>query len=68
MAYKIEFSNEAINQLQNNLIYLVEHWSEKIAFEFLDILNFKIEIISHFPYSYSKSTSNQKIRKCVVTE
>ncbi|MEO8211306.1 MAG: type II toxin-antitoxin system RelE/ParE family toxin [bacterium] len=68
MAYKIEFSDEALNNLQENLNYLFKEWSDKVAIEFIDKLYFKLELISFQPYSYSKSYSNKQIRKCVVTK
>ena len=68
MAYEIEFSRESVNQIRENINYLVENWSVRIADEFINKLNFKIEVISLFPYSYPKSTSTKTIRKCVVTK
>lgn len=68
MAFEIEFSDEALNQLQENIDYLIKEWSAKVADEFISKLYSKLELISFLPFIYSPSNSNRKIRKCVVTK
>ena len=68
MAYEVILSEKASLEIDKIFQYLLIHWSEKIASEFINKLNSKIKIISKFPYIYPQSSFGKQIRRCVITK
>ena len=68
MDYKIIWTNEAINNLEEILNYLIEKWSQREVDNFKKKLSKKIEIIGLFPTMFPVSTYNLKLRKAVLSK
>jgi plasmid stabilization system protein ParE len=68
MDYKIIWTNEAINNLEEILNYLIERWSQKEVDNFKRKLSKQIELIGVFPKMFPQSKYNPKLRKAVLSK
>jgi len=68
MPYKIVWAVEAEEDLRLLLEYLSQNWNNKIALEYLDILEKNIQRIKNSPKLHVLINKELKIRKCVITE
>ncbi len=68
MDYKIFWTSEAINNLEEILDYLHERWSEREVKYFKTKLSKRIELISIFPTMFPVSTYNIDLRKAVLSK
>lgn len=68
MDYKIIWTNEAINNLEEILNYLNENWSKREVDNFKRKLSNQIELIGLFPTMFPVSSYNIKLRKAVLSK
>lgn len=68
MASKIRWTVEAINDLDSIVKYLDAKWTDRVKQNFIEILNYKLDLISVFPSLGSKIFSAKKIRAILVTK
>ena len=66
MAYEIQFSKRAVREYKGIINYLLEFRTEKVANNFTNKFNKKLEVISKFPFSYQVILKEKQIRKCVL--
>jgi plasmid stabilization system protein ParE len=68
MDYKIFWTNEAINNLEEILDYLIKYWSQKEVDNFKKSLSKQIHLIQRFPKVFPVSDYNPKLRKAVLSK
>ena len=68
MDYKIFWTEEAINNLEEILNYLINHWSQKEVNNFKVKLSKQIELISSNPKIFPVSKYNPRLRKAVLSK
>ena len=68
MDYKIIWTKEEINNLEEILNYLNERWSQKEVDNFKRKLSKQIELIGVFPKMFPISIYNPKLRKAVLSK
>ena len=66
--FRIDWSDEAINNLDSIIDYLTINWSDKEIRNFFRKLNRRLDIISKNPLSFPASDLRISIRRCVLTE
>ena len=67
MAFKISWSETALEDYNRIVIYLISNWSISIASDFEDIVNKKLENLSQRPYLGIRSQKNSSIRSILFT-
>jgi plasmid stabilization system protein ParE len=68
MDYKIFWTNEAINNLEEILDYLIKNWSQREVDNFKKTMAKQIQLIQRFPQMFPVSDYNQKLRKAVLSK
>lgn len=68
MALSIEWSQEAIQNLQKVIHYLEERWTDKEVKKFSKKLEEQLTIISKNPRIYKKSARLINTRECLITK
>jgi len=68
MVYKLFWSDEAINNLENILDYLSNKWSQREVDNFKRKLKKHLELISRFPLMFPVSEYNPRLRKAVLSK
>ena len=68
MAYKLFWTEEAINDLEDILDYLTRKWSQKEVKNFTNKLKKHLELISQFPKIFPVSDHNPGLRKAVLNK
>ncbi len=68
MDYKLHWTEEAINNLENILDYLIDKWTQREVNNFKSKLNKKLDVISKNPFMFPVSTYNQRLRKAVLSK
>jgi plasmid stabilization system protein ParE len=68
MDYKLVWTYEAINNLEEILDYLITNWSQKEVVQFKYKLSKQIDLILQFPKMFPVSDYNQKLRKAVLSK
>lgn len=68
MSYNVEWTVEAEEDLRFLLEYLSQNWNNRIALEYLDILEKNIQRIKNSPKLHVLINKELKIRKCVISE
>jgi plasmid stabilization system protein ParE len=68
MAFKILWSQESIENLENILEYLDENWTEKESNHFKQHLSKHIKLISSSPQLFPVSIHNSRFRKAVLSK
>lgn len=66
--FRIDWSDEAINNLDSIIDYLTINWSDKEIRNFFRKLNRRLDIISKNPLSFPASDLRISIRRYVLTE
>lgn len=66
--FRIDWSDEAINNLDSIIDYLTIKWSDKESRNFFKKLNRRLDIISKNPPSFPASDLRISIRRYVLTE
>ncbi len=67
MAYKIYWSEEAVRNLDEILIYLNSRWTSKEINKFKNKLAKQLELIGHNPLLFPVSQYKPELRKAVLT-
>jgi plasmid stabilization system protein ParE len=68
MDYKLVWTYEAINNLEEILDYLITNWSQKEVVQFKHKLSKHIDLILQFPKMFPVSDYNPKLRKAVLSK
>ena len=68
MTYKLFWTEEAINNLEEILDYLVQNWSQKELDNFKSRLKKHLELIQRFPLMFPVSSYNPRLRKAVLSK
>ena len=68
MDFKIIWTNEAINNLEEILDYLHTNWSQREINHFKNILSKQISLIQQFPKMFPVSEYNKDLRKAVLSK
>ena len=68
MDFKIIWTNEAINNLEEILNYLIENWSQREVDTFKRNFSKQINLIQQFPQMFLISFYNRKLRKAVLSK
>ncbi len=68
MAYKIEWTKNASEDLESIIEYLKKDWSLEIAENFILEFYSKLEIISEFPFAGNPSFKEKDVRKFLITK
>lgn len=68
MACKVEWTENAQDELNNIYDYLELNWTEKEIQKFSAILENSISSISIFPFMFPESRQKPNIRRCVLSK
>ena len=68
MNRKVVISKTTEKKLDSLFNYLIEKWSIKVKNDFIEKLDYSIELIRNQPELFPESKEGKKIRKCVVTK
>ena len=68
MAYAIEWTDEALEDMRKVIEYLVTHWSYKKADEFEEITLSRLDTLVDLPLIGVISTANQAVRSILLTK
>ncbi|MCY7360958.1 MAG: type II toxin-antitoxin system RelE/ParE family toxin [Ignavibacteria bacterium] len=68
MAYKIVWLKGSIKKLENIILYLEENWSKKVSEEFLNLINYKLLILSGNPQIGMRSEKKPEVRKILIAK
>ena len=68
MIRKVVISKTTEKKLDALFSYLVEKWSTKVKNEFIEKLDYSIQLIRNQPEMFPESKQGKKLRKCVVTK
>ena len=68
MAYKLFWTDEAINNLEEILDYLKRRWIQREINNFKNKLKKHLDLISRFPLMFPISDYNPRLRKSVVSK
>jgi len=68
MAYKIVWLKRSIKKLKNIILYLEENWSKKVSEEFLNLINYKLLILSGNPQIGMRSEKKPEVRKILIAK
>ena len=68
MIRKVVISKTTEKKLDSLFSYLVEKWSVEVKNEFIEKLDYSIELIRNQPEMFPESKQGKKLRKCVVTK
>jgi len=68
MDFRLSFTIESSEQIENNIDYLLEYWSEKVALEFIKKITTKGSFIIEFPHLYPLTKFRMNVRRCVVSK
>jgi len=67
MGYKIIWTQESINNLEEILDYLIQNWSHREVVQFKKKLSRQIDLITQFPKMFPVSNYNAELRKAVLS-
>lgn len=68
MAYKISWSDIALEDYHNIIDYLINSWALSVAIDFENIVNRKLSNLSKRPFTGIKSDRNPAIRSILFTK
>jgi plasmid stabilization system protein ParE len=68
MTYKLFWTDEAIDNLEEILDYLIQNWSQKEVDNFKFKLKKHLGLISRFPLMFPVSNYNPRLRKAVLSK
>ena len=67
MAYEIEWTDNAGQDLEKIIKYLNKEWSQESAQKFVDKLNSILELLTNSPYIGMKSNKREEVRQILIT-
>jgi plasmid stabilization system protein ParE len=65
--YRIDWSDEALNNLRNILNYLIENWTERELRNFTKKLESRLTLIQQNPFLFPASSKKRNVRRSVLT-
>lgn len=68
MALKIEWSDEALKNLDDLILYLENNWDKKVIQRFFRRMETIIETLSLYPSAYRLVVKKKGIRKAIITK
>lgn len=68
MVKKIEWSDRAKFRFQEITKYLLLKWGEKVASDFIDTIESKLELLSVFPLMGAKTSQKNRVRKLLLSK
>ena len=68
MDYKLFWTEEAIDNLEDILDYMIQNWSQKEVDNFKNKLRKHLELVSRFPLMFPISDYNPRLRKAVLNK
>lgn len=66
--YKILWTNFALGELENTIVYLNENWTERELRNLASEIEETLSLISHHPYLFEAFDSRKNIRRVVVAK
>jgi plasmid stabilization system protein ParE len=66
--YKLFWSDRALNDLQNIIVFLSEKWTQKEIRNFARRLDKRLELISGNPRLFPKTAKRKNMRRSVLTK
>ena len=66
--YKIVWSDEALSNLKNIILYLEDNWTSKEIKKFATLLDRQLNRIQNNPFLFAESENHSTIRKSVLTK
>lgn len=67
MAYRIEWTENAKQDLKKIIEYLLEKWSLEVAEKFIDKLDSILELLTISPYIGTESKKKKGVRQILIT-
>lgn len=67
MAYEISWSEISLQDYNRIIEYLISEWPLSVAFDFVDVVNKKLDNLSKQPFVGIKSEKNPSIRSILFT-
>lgn len=64
----VNWTEEAKSTFNSNLNYLHTEWNTKVVSDFLDRVDYVVELIQTNPNSFLLVNSEKNVRRCVVTK
>jgi plasmid stabilization system protein ParE len=64
----VNWTEEAKSTFNSNLNYLHAEWNAKVVSDFLDRVDYVVELIQTNPNSFLLVNSEKNVRRCVVTK
>ena len=68
MAKKIIWSELAVDRYRHVIQYLLSEWSEREAVKFVNTVNTKLLLLSHFPNIGRRTAYNNSIRQLLLSK
>jgi len=68
MVYKLHWSEEAVSNLEEILVYLAENWSPKEVDNFKQSLGLQLDLIIKAPFMFPSSNHIPRLRKAVLSK
>jgi len=68
MAYQIKWTEIAVEDFENVIVYLLNNWSLNVANDFSQILQKKLIILSHHPHIGIASINFLSVRSVSITK
>ena len=66
--FNIEWTNEALNNLDSVIEYLAVKWTDREIKNFFKKLDRSLNIISKNPFAFPSSNLKLKVRRCVLSK
>jgi len=68
MSYSINWTIEAQETFDQNIVYLEQEWNNKVLNKFLDRVNNVLQKIKINPFLYPLDELSESARKCVINK
>ena len=64
--YKIDWTAEALNNLNDIIDYLTNRWTDREISKFYKSLNKRLELISKNPHTFLDSELKINVKRCIL--
>ncbi len=68
MAFEVEWSGDAVEDFEEIITWLEQHWSEEIAADFAIRVSEVIQILQKMPFAYRVISKKRAVRRCVISK
>ena len=68
MDYKLEWTEEAVNNLEGIIDYLKQNWTQREVVNFKLKLSKQLELIVQNPFMFPQSENQSRLRKAVLSK